>query len=157
VLFFCDQKATNQLKSKMADGSLDGQVVFLKNKCTGHVLDAGPDRNVCQWERNDAVHQQFKLVHVDGGRYHIICQNDGKALDVAGGLDQDGAEIIKYDLHGGVNQQWIFEATDDGGWVISSAIGGRAIDVPSYSTDQGCNLNLWEKHGGDNQVFYAES
>jgi len=141
----------------MADGSLDGQVVFLKNKCTGHVLDAGPERNVCQWERNEALHQQFKLVHVDEGRYHIICQNDGKALDVAGGLDQDGAEIIKYDLHGGVNQQWIFEATDDGGWVISSAIGGRAIDVPSYSTDQGCNLNLWEKHGGDNQVFYAES
>merc|ERR1711872_708273 len=115
----------------MTDGSLDGQVVFLKNKCTGHVLDAGPER--------------------------IVCQRDGKALDVAGGLDQDGAEIIKYDLHGGVNQQWIFEASDDGGWVISSANGGRAIDVPSYSTDQGCNLNLWEKHGGENQVFYAES
>jgi len=141
----------------MADGSLDGQVVFLRNKCTGHVLDAGPERNLCQWERNDAPHQQFKLVHVEGSTYHIISEKDGKALDVAGGADEDGAEIIKWDFHGGVNQQWIFEATDDGGFVIASALGGRAIDVPSYSTEQGCRLNLWEKHGGDNQIFYSES
>merc|ERR1712240_256464 len=110
-----------------------------------------------QWERNDEPHQQFKLVHVSGNTYNIISEKDGKALDVAGGADEDGAEIIKWDFHGGINQQWHFEATDDGGWVIQSAVGGRAIDVPSYSTEQGCNLCLWEKHGGDNQVFYSES
>jgi len=141
----------------MADGALDGQVVILKNKCTGHVIDAGPDRNLCQWEHNGEAHQNFKLIHVDGDKYHIVSEKDGKAIDVAGGRDEDGAEIIKWDLHGGVNQQWHFEESGCGGWVIRSAGGGRAIDVPSYSTDQGCNLNLWEKHGGDNQVFYTES
>lgn len=141
----------------MADGSLDGQIVFLRNKSTGHVLDAGPDRNLCQWERNDAPHQQFKLVHVEDNKYHILNEKDGKALDVAGGRDEDGSEIIKWDLHGGVNQQWMFEESGDGGYVIMSASGGKAMDVPGYSEEQGCNLNLWEKHGGDNQVFYCES
>jgi len=141
----------------MADGSMDGQVVFLRNKLSGHVLDAGTDRNICQWERNDEAHQQFKLVHVGGNVYHIISEKDGKALDVSGNRDEDGAEIIKWDFHGDTNQQWMFEATDDGGWIILSALGGRALDVPDDSTEQGVNLHLWSKHGGDNQIFFHES
>jgi len=142
----------------MADGSLDGQVVFLRNKNSGHVIDGGPERNICQWERNDEPHQQFRLVHTWGNRYNIICQKDGKALDVADNNDADGAEIIKWDFHGDTNQQWIFESSDCGGWVISSALGSdKAMDVPDDSTEQGCNLALWSKHGGDNQIFYVES
>jgi len=64
----------------MADGSLHGQVVFLTNKHNGLVLDAGPNWNICQWKRSNQPHQKFKLDHAGGGKYHIICEKDGKAL-----------------------------------------------------------------------------
>lgn len=135
----------------------DGKVVTLKNKNSGQCLDAGPDRNICQWEPNGAEHQQFKLVHVEGDKYNIISEKDGCALDLAGGCDEDGTELIKYELHGGQNQQWFFEPSGCGGFNIVSALGnGRAIDVPGSSCENGCDLKLWEKHGGDNQVFYVE-
>jgi len=138
----------------MADGSLHGQVVFLTNKHNGLVLDAGPNWNICQWKRNNQPHQKFKLDHAGGGKYHIICEKDGKALDVEGGSNKNGTGIIKFDFHGSDNQKWIFEACK-GGWVIMTALGKRVIDVPGGSYEQGCNLVIWDKHRGDNQVFFA--
>jgi len=142
----------------MANGSLGGRVVYLRNKCSGLVLDGGPEKNLCQWGRNDPVtaHQLFKLVHITGDKYNIICQKNGKAVDLSGYEDKDGAEILTWDFHGGSNQQWHFEAAGGGGFFIRSAVGGRVLDVPNLSTRQGCNLCLWEKNGGDNQVFYAD-
>ena len=33
---------------KMVGGGLDGKVVVLRNKYTGHVIDAGKDKYICQ-------------------------------------------------------------------------------------------------------------
>lgn len=132
---------------------LNDRVVTIRNKASGMALDAGPDRNICQWEQNGAEHQNFRLVHAGENKYHIICEKDGMALDLAGGEDEDGAEIIKYDFHGGINQQWLFEPAPGGFSILSAKGNRRAIDVPGGSCES-CNLCLWETHGGDNQVFF---
>ena len=40
-------------------------------------------------------------------RYFVIrSRMNGRVLDIKGGEDDDGADVITYDHHGGDNQQW---------------------------------------------------
>jgi len=136
------------------EGCFDKEVVYFRNKWTKLVIDVDSGRHLRQMNRNDGNQQQFKLVHVTGKKYHIISEEDDKAVEVLGGLNEDKAEIVVADFHGGINQQWILEETECGGFTIESAIGDRGIDVPH--PDEGCNLILWKKHGGNNQIFYID-
>jgi len=135
-------------KSKMANGSLSGMTLYLQNKCSDHVMDVGKTKHVCQWAERRTIQQKFKLVHVEGSKYNIISEKDGKAVDAS------DYNIIQWDFQNGKNQQWNFEAAGDDGFIIESGLGeGWVIEVPNNSCAQGCNFKLSRKDGGDNQIF----
>jgi hypothetical protein len=51
--------------------------------------------------------------------FYIQSVHSGKYLDVSGGSEEKGAQVIIFDFHGGTNQQWSYKR----GMIISKLNG----------------------------------
>lgn len=88
--------------------------------------------------------------------YRIISKKSGKALDVAWGSSDNGAEILQYTYNGYKNQKWYLEPAGNGSYVLKCAATGKVADVERKSTSNGGNVLQWQYNGGNNQKWYIE-
>ena len=85
--------------------------------------------------------------------YKIINRNSGKALDIAWGSPDNGANVLQYSYNGYNNQKWYLEPTGDGYYVFKSVATGKVVDVSGKSTSNGGDVIQWQKNGGWNQQW----
>jgi len=85
--------------------------------------------------------------------YKLINRNSGKALDIAWGSSDNGANILQYTYNGYNNQKWYLEPTGDGYYVIKSVATGKVVDVSGKSTANGGDVIQWQSNGGWNQQW----
>ncbi len=92
---------------------------------------------------------------VDGGIYIIRNLNSGLVLDVANGLNKDGANIQQWDQNGYNAQYFKVVALGDGYYNLYSVCTNntKVIDLPYAQTANGTNIQLWSKNGHDAQAF----
>jgi len=87
-IFFLDPKSKTIKSVAQKDSSID-------------IQRAGASNNLQIWTTNSRWFQLFK--YVDGNVANI---KDNRVLDIAGGKDIDGQNLIIYKKHNGLNQQW---------------------------------------------------
>lgn len=92
-----------------------------------------------------------------GQLYVISSKNSGKALDVARGSRDNGANVLQYRYNGNANQKWYIERKSNGYYVIKSCASGKVLDVSGVSRDNGANVQQWEYLGGANQEWSIEN
>ncbi len=109
--------------------------------------------NAAQSADQDRTAQNWTFTQTGDGWYTI--QNAaGKALTVAGGSAEDGADIVLADLTGDTAQKFRVVQEGDVYAFLTAASGGvRAADVYNISTEPGANICQWEYWGGDGQKF----
>jgi arabinan endo-1,5-alpha-L-arabinosidase len=112
--------------------------------------------NFAQSADQDRTAQNWTFTQTGDGWYTI--QNAaGKALTVAGGSAEDGADIVLADLTGDTAQKFRVVQEGDVYAFLTAASGGvRAADVYNISTEPGANICQWEYWGGDGQKFILE-
>ena len=86
------------------------------------------------------------------GTYYITAKHSGKVLDVYNFSEEDGANIVQWDLGGDENQQWIVEQ-ENGYYTIKSVLSDKCLDVSDWSTDDGANIQQWACNGQEVQQF----
>jgi Ricin-type beta-trefoil lectin domain-like/Zc3h12a-like Ribonuclease NYN domain len=89
--------------------------------------------------------------------YHIINENSGKSLDVAGWNIENGATIHQWSLHGGDNQKWNFIDDGEGFYEIIARHSGLCLDDAQNSTEDGGIIHQYTRHFGDNQKWKLEN
>lgn len=87
----------------------------------------------------------------EGAEYYIYSKHSGLVLDVEGGNQNNGANIIQWGKNSGTNQKWKISSVGNGYYKISSVMNGKVIDVSDVSTADGANVHLWDYVGGANQ------
>jgi Alpha-L-arabinofuranosidase B (ABFB) domain/Ricin-type beta-trefoil lectin domain-like len=85
--------------------------------------------------------------------YRILGRQSGKALEVAGIQQQNGAGVIQFDYLGQDNQKWKLSLTSDGFYSLTVKHSGKALDVSGISQNNGALLHQWDYVGGDNQKW----
>lgn len=90
-------------------------------------------------------------------QYKLINRNSGKALDIAWGSQDNGANVLQYTYNGYNNQKWYLEPTGDGYYYIKSVATGKVVDVSGKSTSNGGDVIQWQKNNGWNQQWKIES
>jgi hypothetical protein len=71
------------------------------NNQSWDIKNAGRTNNMQIWSTNSGWFQIFKYVDE-----HFINIQDGRALDVHGGKDEEGRQVIVWKKHNGANQRW---------------------------------------------------
>lgn len=85
---------------------------------------------------------------VDDMEYVITSALDEKyAIDIFGGLTENGSNIQLYDRHDGNNQRFKFIYNDNGFYEIVNAASGRALNVYAGWKDEETNVQLWDRDG----------
>ncbi len=90
-------------------------------------------------------------------QYKLINRNSGKALDIAWGSQDNGANVLQYTYNGYNNQKWYLEPTGDGYYYIKSVATGKVVDVSGKSKSNGGDVIQWQKNNGANQQWKIES
>jgi hypothetical protein len=93
---------------------------------------------------------------VDGGTYALRNVQSGKALDVSGVSQDDGANVHIWDYLGNANQHWRVESVGNGYHRLVATHSGNVLDVAGVSHDDGANVHQWEYLGNDNQEWAIE-
>jgi hypothetical protein len=62
---------------------------------------------VVQSVDNGTAPMQWRIVDVDNGYLRIMARPSGKALEVSGGVSDDGAQIQQWDYFCAIHQQWM--------------------------------------------------
>lgn len=86
------------------------------------------------------------------GVYRITARHSGKALDVAGSSQADGANVAQYTYGGGNNQKWTVR-NEGGTYSIRAVHSGKALDLNTTNSD----INQWTYSGNTNQKWRIES
>ncbi|MCX5380390.1 RICIN domain-containing protein [Streptomyces sp. NBC_00091] len=94
-------------------------------------------------------------------------QNSGMCMDVPGGTDVWGTQLIQWPCNGkanqnfysgcngGENQRWYMTSTGNGvldhfhNWISK-----KCMEVADWRTDGGAPIRLWECHTGKSQQFW---
>jgi Pectate lyase./Ricin-type beta-trefoil lectin domain. len=87
------------------------------------------------------------------GRYQIISVYSGKAIDVDGFSQENGANIMLWDDLDGTNQQWDITDLGNGYHSIIAVHSGKAMDDYGWCVDPGCEVRQWDYWGGDGQQW----
>jgi hypothetical protein len=85
--------------------------------------------------------------------YVLVNRNSGKALDVSGVSNSDGAPIHQWARHDGLNQQWQFVDSGGGFYRLRARHSGKVLDVLNFSTADGAQIVQWGDGNGMNQQF----
>lgn len=76
-------------------------------------------------------------------QYRIVSKHSGLCLDIAGGENADGANVIQWYANGLACQTWEVTTLADGSAVITSILNGKALDVAEWSAENGANIQVW--------------
>lgn len=87
------------------------------------------------------------------GRYAIINQHSGMAIDVDSFSTADGANIIQWEYWGADNQHWDVTNQGNGVHSIINAFSGKSLDVFNWSMDPGGDIAQYAYWGGAPQQW----
>lgn len=104
-----------------------------------------------------AVFASSSLAQISNGRYVIVNQLSGKALDVIDRSQDDGANIIQWTYLGGTNQQWDVTNLGNGYYSIRAAHSGKSIDVFEWNSNDGAEARQWTWLNGENQHWAIDN
>jgi len=85
--------------------------------------------------------------------FQFVNAKSGKALEVQGASDADGASVIQSPPSSATSQQWGLKYDGAGYFSISNVASSKVLDVPDESTADGIKLKQWKSTGGDNQAW----
>lgn len=147
--------------------SLSGKVLAAAN--------AAPARNtnVCQQDDSDTINSQRWILEdlekthsYNGTEYEVYAMhpagNTSLAMDVSGGSQDPGANILLWDYNeSSTNQQWIFVPvpafTEGGTYTIGIfADTSKRIDIEAGAQKNGAQALVWTANDADNQIFVTE-
>lgn len=95
---------------------------------------------------------------IPDGWYYIKNINSQKYLDVAGGKDVNGANVIQYQGNGKSNQKWYVKNLGNNVITIQCGMGSnRMLDVENGSNTDGANIRIWESNGATAQQFKVKT
>ncbi|MFF6783104.1 RICIN domain-containing protein [Streptomyces sp. NPDC012510] len=117
----------------------------IKIVCTG-TKNASSSNTVCALDA--FAHISFPAKNAF---YKVLNKSSGKAVDISGGSNSDGANIIHWTDSGAQNQRWRFVPVGDGSYEIVSQDTGKLLDVKDRLTTDGAGIVQWSDTNGANQ------
>lgn len=92
--------------------------------------------------------------YISDGWYYIKNINSQKYLDVSGGKDVNGANVIQYQGNGKSNQKWYVKNLGNNVITIQCGMGSnKMLDVENGANSDGANIRIWEANGATAQKF----
>ncbi|BCD96029.1 RICIN domain-containing protein [Marinagarivorans cellulosilyticus] len=88
--------------------------------------------------------------------YRLINKMSGKALDVSGFSQEDGAIVHQWDYAGNNNQHW-YVIANGSGVQLTATHSWKCLDVPAGNTANGVQMQQWGCIGNTNQSFQVTS
>ncbi len=85
--------------------------------------------------------------------FQFVNAKSGKALEVQGASNADGASIVQNPANGATNQQWGLKYDGAGYFRVTNVASNKVLDVPDESTADGVKLKQWKNTDGDNQAW----
>ncbi|MGL1959426.1 MAG: glycosyl hydrolase 53 family protein [Colwellia sp.] len=85
--------------------------------------------------------------------YRIVNRNSGKALNVVGGSNENGAKIEQYTYGGWESQKWQFSAMGTDLYTIKNINSQQLMDIFGASSAEGAKNIQWYDNGGLNQQW----
>ena len=88
------------------------------------------------YKGNDSPAQRFKLIRTENPEYDpqdarpfelVPAIAEGKRMDVYGGFDANGTQVVIFDANGTNAQQWYILDNGDGTWTMASNLNGRKL------------------------------
>lgn len=90
---------------------------------------------------------------VPDGRYSMISRHSGLAVDVAGAITDNGANVQQWGYSEGDWQHFDLAYQGEGYYSIRAAHSGKSLDVYAWSLEAGGEIRQWDYLGGDNQLW----
>lgn len=91
-----------------------------------------------------------------GAFYRLLAKHSGKALEVSGVQQQNGARVIQYRYLGQANQQWKFTPVAGGFVKLTARHSGKVLDVAAASLSNGAAIQQWDDVNGANQQWCVQ-
>ncbi len=130
-----------------ADSSADETVTIDTNNLSDNQLSSD------QLAESKAASNSAQNYLADGW-YYLKNINSQKYLDVSGGRDVDGSNVIQYSGNGGNNQKWYVKNLGNNYITLQSGLaGGRMLDVANGGRTDGTNVQIYSANGADAQIF----
>lgn len=110
------------------------------------------------WEVLDALNSVF-TAGWDGTYYLSITPQGGGVqgaplfMDVSGGSQSPGAQVIDYPWDGGANQHWYFDSLGDGLAYIVNENSGQCLTVPGSDSTPGAPIQQWPCDGQAEEMW----
>ncbi|MFE2559967.1 beta-galactosidase [Streptomyces sp. NPDC059352] len=114
---------------------------------TAVVLAAGPALGLIQ------PHRAYAATGEATAPVTLTNSHSGFLLDVYGGQDGDGGEIIQWTATGAANQHWSLVDQADGWVTIMCMKSGKVLDVAGGQSSDGARVIQWSANGGSNQQW----
>ncbi|WP_333909819.1 RICIN domain-containing protein [Streptomyces sp. ACA25] len=94
---------------------------------------------------------------IDTGTYYVLqSQHSGKVMEVDGGAQGDGGELVQRTRTDAAHQQFRFLDSGGGWYRIQARHSGKVLDVWDWSEADGARIVQWADLGGANQQFRFE-
>ena len=102
--------------------------------------------NVHLWQYLNVPQQQFVFTYAGNGYYTVTARHSGKALDVADGSSNPGANVQTYEPNGTAAQRWLVKDAGNGYVYLVSGT-GLYLDVNGACPSNGTNIQGWGGNG----------
>lgn len=116
------------------------------NKCVCVKSNSEKDRaNVHIFTNFDSsIPQKWRMQYEGYGWYSFVNLVSNKALDVEGGIGEDGNNVIQYTYHGGDSQLFaLYHAPKTGHYYVKSKVGNYFLDVSGCSSANNTNVQIY--------------
>ena len=137
--------------------NIDKMVFTVKNGGSAATNTNTNTNNNNNWNNNTTANNTQQGSFNSTTQYKLINRNSGKALDIAWGSQDNGANVLQYTYNGYNNQKWYLEPTGDGYYYLKSVATGKVVDVSGKSKSNGGDVIQWQKNNGTNQQWKIES
>ena len=141
---------------------------FIVSACSGLALDVQGGQlangtNVQTWSSNSVAAQQYSFQNVGSGQVisngmYILTSavNNNKAIDIASGSRDDGANVQLWDSNSTIAQKYRINYVGSGAYTIQSVKSGKYLDVSNGGQDMGTNVQQWNGNGSNAQKWYLK-
>ena len=152
------QKNTNGSYSIIS--KLNGLHLDIQN---GNII---PGANVQVYEENDSSAQQFTFIEIlkpektiEDGTYRIaMFSNQNIGIDIDGGSQENGANVLLWEWYeeNNVQKQFDLEYDGNGYYIIRNKNSNKVLDVQNGGTSNGTNVWQYEENGSDAQKWLIQ-
>ncbi len=97
--------------------------------------------------------QEWNMVELSDGTYHLVNAASGLCLDVIGGGTDDSTPTQQWYCHDGANQRWKRWFVPGGGYVWTVQSSGKCLDVAHGSGDDHATVQQYECNGTSAQQW----